>query len=769
MSSCNKDGFAARLRSAVSACGRLLPATGALVLTVGALSVTSASAQPTGATWTGTGATGDWSLPDNWLGHSVPGASIGTLTLPDLGTSCDDVNNPPAWETCYAATDDLGTTNVGQIVLDNAGPWNIGAAGPSDQIQLSGEPTDVGGTTENVGLSATLNPDEGEPHISVPITLTANQHWKIDGVSDSDDSSAIAVDNVSGPVYALDVDLSHGAQLTTGSVTTEALTVNGDGVLSVGGSGASRPELPGPGTTLSGGAGLAINAAGTASGPLAVATGSQSTISIGNPTEAPTTATLNVTSDVSLTAATTLQLSIAQPATGGGSESVPGTDYSQITAGSDIELSNAKLDAVLSVAANGGCDDLVTGQTYTLVSASSVSGVLDDSNGTPIADGATVSLDNQCNDAAAPTVTINYTSTSVIATVHSAGHAGDVPTFEGGGSSSFPSISGTHVVGSPLEASPGSDWTGNPTGFHYQWSSCAANAGPCTYVGTDSAQYTPTASDAGSTMEVLITPVNIYGTGYGTVVRDSAPITLPPPPTDSAPPTLSGTAQVGSSLTAAAGSWSSFPTFTYQWQRCTSSQATNCVNIGGATASSYTLTSADVSEYVRVAVTATGLGGPTVAYSATSAQIAGTTTPPPPTTTTTTTTTPAVTLPPGSQIRSSLSGITHPSGKKAITALLKSGSVRTKFKAPGAGSLSVSWTTTVTTGTGKHKKRKTVTVATGTAHAGGAGTVTFTVHLTGSGKTLLKKKPTGLSTTATEKFKPTGGRSWVSVTKKFSL
>ena len=190
----------------------------------------------------------------------------------------------------------------------------------------------------------------------------------------------------------------------------------------------------------------------------------------------------------------------------------------------------------------------------------------------------------------------------------------------------------------------------------------------------------------------------------------------------------------------------------YQWQRC-ATQSGNCTNITGATGGSYTLTSSDVGQFIRVEVTAKGIGGSTVADSATSEHVQGAT---------------EAAGATASQIKSDLSKVGHPSGKKAITALVKTGSFKASFGAPGAGSLSVTWTTVVTTGTGKHKKHKTVTVASGSASARGAGATKFTIHLTGAGKSLLKNKPSGLSTSATEKFKP-GGGSWTSITKKFSL
>ena len=82
----------------------------------------------------------------------------------------------------------------------------------------------------------------------------------------------------------------------------------------------------------------------------------------------------------------------------------------------------------------------------------------------------------------------------------------------------------------------------------------------------------------------------------------------------------------GDTLTSSAGSWSGSPTgYSYQWQDCNSSGAT-CVNIAGATSSSYTLTAGDVGDTIRSVVTATNTGGST---SATSVQTAPVADPPP--------------------------------------------------------------------------------------------------------------------------------------------
>ena len=73
------------------------------------------------------------------------------------------------------------------------------------------------------------------------------------------------------------------------------------------------------------------------------------------------------------------------------------------------------------------------------------------------------------------------------------------------------------------------------------------------------------------------------------------------------PPTISGMFNQGSTLTASSGTWSFTPTsITYQWQRC-DSDGSNCNDLRGATASTYTLVTADVTHTVVVIVTASNI------------------------------------------------------------------------------------------------------------------------------------------------------------------
>lgn len=81
-------------------------------------------------------------------------------------------------------------------------------------------------------------------------------------------------------------------------------------------------------------------------------------------------------------------------------------------------------------------------------------------------------------------------------------------------------------------------------------------------------------------------------------------------PITTAAPAISGTATVGSVLTASTGIWSGSPTgYAYQWNR-------NSSAIPSATAASYTLVSDDIGATITVAVTATNSAGATTAVSA---------------------------------------------------------------------------------------------------------------------------------------------------------
>lgn len=91
---------------------------------------------------------------------------------------------------------------------------------------------------------------------------------------------------------------------------------------------------------------------------------------------------------------------------------------------------------------------------------------------------------------------------------------------------------------------------------------------------------------------------------------------LPGAPANSVAPSVTGTAQVGQTLTAANGTWSGSPTLTRQWRA-------NGIDIHGATGGTYQPVVADIGRTITVAVRGVNASGEqTLVSAATTAVIA---------------------------------------------------------------------------------------------------------------------------------------------------
>jgi hypothetical protein len=171
-----------------------------------------------------------------------------------------------------------------------------------------------------------------------------------------------------------------------------------------------------------------------------------------------------------------------------------------------------------------------------------------------------------------------------------------------------PSIDGDAIVGSTLTADPGT-WSDPAATFTYAWLRCDGSGACTTIDGANNATYTLRGNDIGFGIAVTVNAANAGGVGSAESAP-TAPVShpLPGPPVSTGPPSVTGDAAVGSTLTADPGSWSDpAATFIYAWQRCDISGA--CTAIDGANGSVYTPTTDDLGYWVRVEVTATGVSG----------------------------------------------------------------------------------------------------------------------------------------------------------------
>jgi hypothetical protein len=152
-------------------------------------------------------------------------------------------------------------------------------------------------------------------------------------------------------------------------------------------------------------------------------------------------------------------------------------------------------------------------------------------------------------------------------------------------------ISGSPAIGQTLSAETGS-WAPDPDSFEYQWKRAGV-----AIAGATGDDYQLVTADLAKTITVTVTGIKA---GFDSVSATSAGVKVG---VSTAPvPTVTGTATVGSTLTAKAGTWKpSGITLKYQWTR-------DGVSIPGATKSTYKLAAADAPHAIGVDVTGTRSG-----------------------------------------------------------------------------------------------------------------------------------------------------------------
>ena len=182
--------------------------------------------------------------------------------------------------------------------------------------------------------------------------------------------------------------------------------------------------------------------------------------------------------------------------------------------------------------------------------------------------------------------------------------------------------------GTELSATEGR-WSGAaPIAFTYAWLRCDPAGGGCVPVpGAGGATYALTDADIGRSIRVRVTATN--PTLTVSAQSETLGEVVPVAPAGVAKPTVAidggpGTKpRVGVQVRGEGGTWSGTGPlrFTYRWQRCSS--ASDCQDIPGADAITYTLAEGDVAHGVRLLVVAENSGGSVSAASASTAAVAG--------------------------------------------------------------------------------------------------------------------------------------------------
>ena len=186
-----------------------------------------------------------------------------------------------------------------------------------------------------------------------------------------------------------------------------------------------------------------------------------------------------------------------------------------------------------------------------------------------------------------------------------------------------PVITGVALVGGVLETSNGA-WT--PTSgvtFKYQWLRCEPSGGDdssdqtCTTIsGATRQTYTIVSADTGKRLRARVFASSKGGTTQATSAATSVVATQSGKPASSSPPTISGSAIVGSKLSGSPGSWVGDEpiTFSYQWLRCDTA-GNACNPLSGKTKATYTIGSGDQGRTLRLKVVARNSRGKSDAFS----------------------------------------------------------------------------------------------------------------------------------------------------------
>ena len=157
----------------------------------------------------------------------------------------------------------------------------------------------------------------------------------------------------------------------------------------------------------------------------------------------------------------------------------------------------------------------------------------------------------------------------------------------------LPTISGTAEVGQTLTLSSTGTWTGTaPIEYTKQWKRDGVDI-----PGATGNTYVLTMDDYNRTISCAVTADN--NADNVVAVSDPTATVVAYGPTNTVDPAVTGTAQVGQTLTCSTGTWTGTATisYSYQWVR-------NDTMVFGANSSTYSVTSSDLGATLKCAVTA---------------------------------------------------------------------------------------------------------------------------------------------------------------------
>ena len=264
-------------------------------------------------TWSG-GASqnSDWSTGANWVGGVAPYGVAQTLTFPNIASNCSTG--------CSTWNDLAGLTAAGLVIDSNSG------------YQIEGNSLSLG----TAGLTVDNPSGNGTPSsFWLPITLNAGQTWTID-------EGPIPFNNFVSGNQNLTVNFNAGSVEPYAGLEVGNITATGTGGFYLDDAMAVN-SADGNSTLLENGAGIEADSHSNSVGPLTI--GSGGWVSVGGVDNG--AGTLTVNGSATFSSGSEFDAAVESSGTAAGS------DYSQLTATGNIDLTGAQLNVALVIL--GGC------------------------------------------------------------------------------------------------------------------------------------------------------------------------------------------------------------------------------------------------------------------------------------------------------------------------------------------------------------------------------------------------------------------------------